>query len=105
MNTPEDTDTPAPAPAPGAPPPAATLVLESGARESDAAEMVRLKREADEAKRLLKEREVEIAHVRDENHRLKTPPPAPAPAPAPQRERAPGWLDCYRTPDELTGAD
>ena len=82
--TPEDgTGTPettpeTPAPTPSAPPPAAKAVTESDAKPEDAEEIVRLKREADDAKRLLKERETECAHLQDENHRLKQiPTPAP----------------------------
>ena len=96
------TDAPAAPPA-GAPPPAATLVTETDAREGDAAALVEAKRKADDLERKLKERETECAHLQDENHRLKTPPQPKAETLKAEKlkERAPGWLDAYRSPDEL----
>ena len=97
--TPEEV--PAPVPAAGAPPPAATLVTETDAREGDAAALVEAKRALDEERRLRKEREIEIAHVRDENARLKaTPQPNAEKLKAEKlKERVPGWLDMYRSPE------
>ena len=94
-------DSPAPPANTPAPPPAATAVLESGAREGDLAELVRLKREKEELERKLKEREVESAHLMDENHRLKAPPESKVQGPRSKAERAPGWLDAYKSDDEI----
>lgn len=92
---------PAPVPAAGAPPPAATLVTETDAREGDAAALVEAKRALDEERRLRKEREIEIAHVRDENTRLKALPQPNAEKLKAEKlkERVPGWLDMYRSPE------
>jgi hypothetical protein len=91
------------APAPGAPPPAANAVIHSDAREGDAEEMVKLRRETAEAKRLLKEREVRLSELEDDLRTLKTPP-APAPAPAPRAKRdALTFFDPDE--DEAPGAD
>ncbi len=72
------------APAPVAPkvepPPAAKIVLESDAEPADAAEIVRLKEERDQKSAALKERETRIAHLEDENRKLKEIPSAPAKA-------------------------
>ena len=61
-------------PAPGPVPPAAKAVLESDAKESDAAELVELRRKLQDAEKAKKDREVRLAELEDENRRLKTPP-------------------------------
>lgn len=60
-----------PPPAPPAPPPAATTVLQG----------TRTEREI-ELEKKLKDREIELAHVQDENHQLKQVPASPASTPA-----------------------
>jgi hypothetical protein len=60
------------------PPPAASIVLQGGANEGDAAELVRLRQEAAELREVKKAREIRLAELEDENRRLKTPPPPPA---------------------------
>jgi hypothetical protein len=67
---------PAPAPAePAAPPPAATTVLQGTKTE----------RELDLEKKL-RDREIELSHIQDENHRLKQVPTAAPAAAAPAEE-------------------
>jgi len=73
---PESADTPTPAAA--APPPAAALVLESDAKESDLAELVKLKRERDEAIEAKKKVELRAMELED-NLRTLTTPPKPTP--------------------------
>jgi hypothetical protein len=89
----------------GAPPPAAAAVAESDAEPADAAELVKLKRERDDALRAKsdaeaarKKLEMDLAQREDEVRRLTTPPPAP---PKPKSERAPNtFFD-----EEANGAD
>lgn len=94
---------PAQAPAPsGAPPPAAEEVLRATASENDAAELVRLKRERDEAIEARKRVEMDNAQLQDTVRRITSPEPVPIDhAPAAKGGRTPGWLDAYRTPEEL----
>jgi chromosome segregation ATPase len=82
-----------------APPPAAERVLNSDVTESDAAELVRLRREVAELKekhgettKLVKSREQRIAELEDENRTLKTIPAAPAPAKQAAAVKK-GWLE------------
>jgi hypothetical protein len=84
-------------PAPGAPPPAAALVTETDAREGDAAALVEARRKLQEIEDAKKQVELRNMELEDQVRTLSTPPPAPAPAP--KKERAPGWLDMYRSPD------
>jgi hypothetical protein len=53
---------------------AATVVKESDAKESDASELVRLRREIEERDSKLKLRETRLSELEDENRTLKTPP-------------------------------
>jgi hypothetical protein len=78
--------TPAPAPA-GAPPPAAKRVLETGAKESDAAELVELRRKLEDEKSGRKKDQTRINELEDSIRRLTTPPAAGTP-----KEKK-GWLD------------
>lgn len=75
----------------GANPPAAELVKKSDASEGDAAELVRLKREKEDAEKKLKERETRLSELEDENRRLKTPAPAPKGNNSPEKKRE--WLN------------
>lgn len=69
-------NTPAPEPTPAAtPPPAALAVSQSDVKESDAAELVELRRKLQETEAAKKAREVRVAELEDENHRLKAPAP------------------------------
>ena len=73
----------------GAKPPAAEIVLNSDVKESDAAEIVRLKREREKDGEIIKAREIRIAELEDENRALKV-------IPAPKVEAAnakKGFLD------------
>jgi hypothetical protein len=77
--SPGDT-TPAPTPPQAsAPPPAASVVLNSDVREEDAAELVRLKRENEDLGKKKREVETRVSELEDENRRLKSIPTAPAP--------------------------
>jgi len=65
------------------PPPASKTVLEGTKGEKDAA-----------LERKLKERELRVSELEDENHRLKTIPPVPDPPPPPKpkkKEWLKGW--------------
>jgi hypothetical protein len=68
----------------GAPPPAAETVLASDAKESDAAELVRLKRELDEEKSGRKKDQTRLSELEDENRRLKDVPKPKAGDPKPE---------------------
>ncbi len=61
-------------------PPAAAVVEKSDAAPEDAQELVKLRRKLADKDNALKERETRIAHLEDENHRLKTPAAPKAPA-------------------------
>ena len=61
----------------GSPPPAAETVINSDAREGDAAEIVRLRRELAESSTGRKAAEIRLSELEDENWRLKTPEAAP----------------------------
>ncbi len=84
---PPDTGTQA-NPSPAAPPPAAKAVLESGAREGDAGELVELKRKLADEARARKEVEMKNAELEDTVHRLKTPP---APRPTKAKDDPSAW--------------
>ncbi len=73
----DNTPAPAPAPAPAAPP-VAKAVIESDAKEGDAAELVRLKRERDDAIEAKKKVELRAMELED-NLRTLTTPPKPTP--------------------------
>jgi hypothetical protein len=62
-------------------------VLNNPVRESDAAEIVELKRKLSESERLKKDVEMRNAQLEDECRTLRTP--APAPAPTPKKRSAP----------------
>lgn len=65
--------------------------MDSGAKETEAAEQARLRQERDDA--LAAKKKVELRNMElEDNLRVLTAPPAPAPA----AEREPGWLDAYR---------
>lgn len=81
---------PTPSPADNSPPPAAAAVLASDAKEEDAAEIVRLKRENEEAHGKLKKHETRISELEDENRRLKEPVKIPVVDAAKQKK---GFLD------------
>lgn len=84
---PEKKETPA-----GDKPPAAALVVKSDATEKDAAEIIALKRAKEDAENKLKEREIRLSELEDENRRLKTPPAPPSKTPhAEKLKRA--WLN------------
>lgn len=51
--------------------------MNSDAKEADAAEIVRLKRENEQLNGKVKDRETRISELEDENHRLKTPATVP----------------------------
>lgn len=68
---------PAPAPSPGAPPPAAEKVIKTAVSESDAGEMVELKRKLSEAERSRRDVELRNAQLEDECRTLRTPAPVP----------------------------
>lgn len=70
------------------PPPAAAAVQGSAATEGDASELVRLKRERDDAHKRQRELETRQAELEDENRRLKT---VPTPPPA-QPDKKKSWL-------------
>ena len=78
-----------------APPPAATLVLESGAKETDAAEVARLRQERDEALALKKKVELRNMELED-NVRSLTAPPPKAESGKQKAETRTGWMDIYR---------
>jgi len=86
-------ETPAPTPPTpqGDPPPAAALVIESGAREGDAGELLRLRRELEDEKKLRKAREVEVSEKEDALKRLTTPPTPATPATPPEDEQDDRW--------------
>lgn len=71
---------------PSAPPPAAQKVVSTPVAESDAGEMVELRRKVSEAERAKKAAEMRAAELEDENTRLRTPTSSPA---APRRQSAP----------------
>ena len=71
-------------------PPAAAAVAKSDAEPEDAQELVKARRSLAEKEKTIKDRETRIAHLEDENHRLKNP--APAPAPAPKKGKLDEWL-------------
>ena len=81
-------------PAPGgeipvpAAPPAATVVITGTKTERE----LELERELDNERKARKDREVTLAHIQDENHRLKSagirPEPPTPPAPA---KKSGGW--------------
>src|SRR5436853_3233162 len=73
---------------PAAPPPAAETVLNSDANESDAKDLVKLRRELDDEKEGRKKDQTRVAELEDENRRLKTP--AKPPEKAPEKK---GWLE------------
>ena len=52
-------------------PPAAEAVAEGGLREEDASETVRLARQLEETLKTVKDREVRISELEDENRQLK----------------------------------
>lgn len=81
---------PAPGGGEGAPPPAAEIVLNSDAKEADAAEIVRLKRENEKLSKDKRDVETRVSELEDENRQLKTIPKAPEPVPAPVVKK--GWL-------------
>ena len=64
---------------PPAAPPAASVVLNSDVKEEDAAEIVRLRREKAEAEGRVKDREMRVNELEDENRQLKNIPRTPAP--------------------------
>jgi len=74
-------------------PPAASTVMQSDAKEGDAAELVELKRKLEDEKQGRKKDQTRLSELEDENRRLKTPPaPTPAPAAAEQKKRfMDGW--------------
>lgn len=74
----------------GAAPPAASAVINSDVSEKDAAEIVRLKREADELRKGKKDVETRVAELEDENRQLKTIPKPPEPPAIPPKK---SWLD------------
>lgn len=76
-------DAPALAPEPAAPP-AALKVKESDVRESDAAELVELRRKVAETESRAKKAETDAAYLQDENRKLKEPA-------APKRKRETPW--------------
>ncbi len=61
-------------PSPGTPP-AATVVAQGKLSEADAAELVRLRQEKADLGKLVKDREVRLAELEDENRQLKNPTP------------------------------
>jgi hypothetical protein len=77
----------------GATPPAAALVAKSDASEGDALEIVRLKREKEDADKKLKERETRLSELEDENRRLKNPPAPPVKEKSLREKLA--WLNGY----------
>lgn len=72
----------------GQPPPAASAVMRSDLVESDAAELVRLRRERDELSRARRDLETRVSEVEDENRRLKTLPPTVPPRAAEKQKRS-----------------
>jgi hypothetical protein len=78
----------APAIAPGAPPPAASKVVESDAKESDAAVLVKLRRELEDEKSGRKKDQTRINELEDKIRGLTTPPAA-----KPGEAQKKGWLD------------
>lgn len=76
-------------PSESAPPPGAEIVLNSDVKESDAAEIVRLKRELDEEKAGRKKDQTRLSELEDENHRLKQPVPVPVKKKEPTEEPKP----------------
>ncbi len=67
---------------PPAPPPAATTVLQGTKSERE----LQLEEENQRLAKEKKDREIKIAELEDENHRLKSPPSDPQPAPTGQEE-------------------
>jgi chromosome segregation ATPase len=55
------------------------VVLNSDVREEDAAEIVRLRREKAEAEGRLRDREMRVSELEDENRQLKNIPRPPLP--------------------------
>jgi hypothetical protein len=84
-----------PAPAPAAPP-AAAKVLESGAREGDAAELVELRRKLSETESAKRQTEMRNMELEDNLRTLTTPP-----TPTPKAKRSP----CTFFDEETEGAD
>jgi len=61
------------------PPPVAKLVAESDVKESDAGDIVELRRKLAEQERSRKLAETRAAELEDECHRLRAPAPTPKP--------------------------
>lgn len=53
------------------PPPAAAIVSQGNLTEGDAAELVRLRQQTSDLEGKVKAREIRLAELEDENHRLK----------------------------------
>lgn len=70
-----------------APPPAAEKVLSSDAKEEDAAELVRLRRELDEEKAGRKKDQTRLSELEDENRRLKDVPKPKPSDPQPEKTK------------------
>ena len=83
-----ETETP---PGDGAPPPAAEKVIESNVNESDAAEIVRLKRDLEDERGGRKKEQTRLSELEDENRRLKEPVPVPVKQKAAVEKK--GFLD------------
>ena len=77
-----------PSPPVATPPPAAELVIQSGALEGDAAELLKARRDLEGERSARKKEQTRLSELEDENRRLKTPPEAPRKAPAKKH-----WLD------------
>lgn len=82
--SPPSPPSPAPSPAPSAspqaaPPPVASLVVKAPVEETDAGELVELRRKLSETERKQRAAETRAAELEDENVKLRQPAPAPAP--------------------------
>jgi hypothetical protein len=81
-----------PAPAPAAPP-AAAVVVNSDVKESDAGELVELRRKLADEAAAKKAVEMRAAELEDENRRLKA-----VPAPATPKSKQSMWDEFFGTP-------
>ena len=72
--------------------PAAAAVMDSGASESDAGELVKTKRELADERAARKAEQVRLSELEDENRRLKSAGLAPVPPPSLDAARKKSWL-------------
>lgn len=92
-----DPQPPAGTPPPeGTPPPAATVVQDGKLTEGDAAELVALRQEKEKLARTVKDREMRLAELEDQNHQLKTIHRQPEP----KRTRGGGWTFFHGNQDQ-----